>query len=209
LEGVPAAGLTWQADVLVTSPGYWEALAGRVRDELQNYHRSFPLRRGIPKEELRSRLKISARLFNATLRKLASDGKVLETGPLVQVPGHEIRFNSEQQRRIEHLLARFADSPYSPPSVKECQAEVGEDVFAALLESGRLQAVAPDVVFRKEDYDHMVMEVCRLIENRGALTAADLRDHFNTSRRYILAFLEHLDSIGVTIREGDARRLKK
>jgi selenocysteine-specific elongation factor len=37
---------------------------------------------------------------------------------------------------------------------------------------------------------------------------AQFRDRFNTSRRYALAFLEHLDSIGVTLREGDLRRLK-
>jgi len=41
-----------------------------------------------------------------------------------------------------------------------------------------------------------------------SITAAQVRDHFNTSRRYVLAFLEHLDAIGVTIREGDTRRLK-
>jgi hypothetical protein len=36
-----------------------------------------------------------------------------------------------------------------------------------------------------------------------------VRDHFNTSRRYVLALLEHLDATGVTVREGDARRLRK
>jgi selenocysteine-specific elongation factor len=39
------------------------------------------------------------------------------------------------------------------------------------------------------------------------LTVAEFRDRFNTSRRYALAFLEYLDVIGVTLREGDNRRL--
>jgi len=30
-----------------------------------------------------------------------------------------------------------------------------------------------------------------------------------TSRKYALAFLEHLDELGVTVREGDTRRIKK
>jgi selenocysteine-specific elongation factor len=208
LEVVPVTGLSRQADLLVTTPGYWDSLAGRLRDELHNYHQAFPLRRGMPKEELKSRLKIPVRLFNATMRRLVSDGAMIEIGPLVQIPGHEIRFNPAQQRRIDQLLARFAASPYSPPSVKESQAEIGEDVYAALLDSGQLQAVAPDVVFRKEDYDRMVREVRRLLETRGTLTAAEVRDHFNTSRRYVLALLEHLDALGLTIREGDVRRLK-
>jgi selenocysteine-specific elongation factor len=37
---------------------------------------------------------------------------------------------------------------------------------------------------------------------------AEFRDHFNSSRKYALAFLEHLDTSGVTVREGDFRRLK-
>ena len=38
---------------------------------------------------------------------------------------------------------------------------------------------------------------------------AEARDLFNTSRKYILPLMEHLDAIGVTVRDGDFRRLKK
>ncbi|RPJ51384.1 MAG: hypothetical protein EHM21_02865, partial [Chloroflexi bacterium] len=31
----------------------------------------------------------------------------------------------------------------------------------------------------------------------------------NTTRRYVLAFLEHLDSAGITLRQGDARKLRQ
>ena len=54
----------------------------------------------------------------------------------------------------------------------------------------------------------MLAEVRRLIQLNGPISAAQVRDHFNTSRRYVLAFLEHLDAIGVTVRAGDLRRLK-
>ena len=68
--------------------------------------------------------------------------------------------------------------------------------------------LSAEVVFRRVDYEKMISEVRRLLQTRGTLTAAEARDHFNTSRRYILAFLEHLDAIGVTQRDGDVRRLK-
>jgi selenocysteine-specific elongation factor len=54
----------------------------------------------------------------------------------------------------------------------------------------------------------MIADVHSLLAQNGTITAAQVRDHFNTSRRYALAFLEHLDVIGVTLREGDVRRLK-
>jgi selenocysteine-specific elongation factor len=131
-----------------------------------------------------------------------------ETGPLVIQPGHTIHFNPQQQRQVDSLLKRFAAAPYAPPSVKECQAEIGEDLYAALIDLGDLVMVSVDVVFRRMDYEKMIQQIRQLLSNRGTLSAAEARDHFNTSRRYVLAFLEHLDGIGVTQREGDIRKLK-
>jgi selenocysteine-specific elongation factor len=148
------------------------------------------------------------RLFNTVLHKLVADGVLVEAGPLVRHPDHAIRFNPQQQKEVDTLLARFAAAPYAPPSVKDCQAEVGEEVYAALVDLGCLVAVSPEVVFRQQDYERMVADVRHLIEKQGVITAAEVRDHFNTSRRYVLALLEHLDAIGVTVREEDTRRLK-
>ena len=68
--------------------------------------------------------------------------------------------------------------------------------------------VTPEVAFRKTDYDRMLSEVRQLFQENGTLTVAQVRDHFQTSRRYVLAFLEHLDAIGVTARKGDVRILE-
>jgi selenocysteine-specific elongation factor len=193
---------------LVTSKAYWLQLADRAVHEVEAYHRSAPLRRGMPREELKSRLKTPVRLFNAILHKLVGDGLLEEAGTSVYRPGHAIRFDPQQQRHVDGLLAKFAASPYAPPTVKDCTAEVGEDVFNAMIDLGMLVSIPPEVVFRREDYERMVADVRSLIEKQGLVTAAQVRDHFNTSRRYVLALLEHLDATGVTVREGDARRLK-
>jgi selenocysteine-specific elongation factor len=216
LEEKPASsettGSSFTQDDLVLSRSYWEQLAQRILSEIGNYHRNFPLRRGLPREELKSRLKDltrgSTRLFNAAVRRLELENQLKEAGPLVFLPEHTIRFTPQQQGKIERLLSRFAASPFSPPNFKDCQAEVGDDVLAALVDSGQLVAVAPDVVFRQSDFERMVADVRSMIQKRGALTVAEARDHFNTSRRYVLAFLEYLDAIGVTVRTGDERRLK-
>jgi selenocysteine-specific elongation factor len=215
LEGRTPADRSGQAatplnkNSLVSSKGYWEQLALRMVQEIETYHRVLPLRKGIPREELKSRLKLPARLFSAALKKLENKGELTEQGPLVMRPGHSIRFNSQQQHQVDNLISRFTASPHAPPTVKESQAEVGEDIFAALIDMGQIILIHPEVAFRKEDYEKMVAEVRRLLEKNGTVTAAQVRDHFNTSRRYVLAFLEHLDARGITIREGDLRRLKR
>jgi selenocysteine-specific elongation factor len=202
------------SEALVASQGWWHTALEVVLREVETFHKTFPLKRGMPREELKSRLKtalrmdLPPRLFTALLRKLVLEGYLMDDGPLVRLLVFFVRFNDQQQLAITGLMSRFAASPYTPPSVKECQAEVGENVFSALVDMGRLVQVAPDVVFRQEDYEGMKLDVRRMLETSGSITAAQVRDHFNTSRRYVLALLEHLDAIGLTSREGDFRRLK-
>ncbi len=206
LEDTPPLKLNSHS--LVTSQAYWDQLVHLALGELAAYHQNYPLRPGMPREELKSRLKLSPRIFSLLMHRLASAGQLEEIGSLVRQAGFEIRFTSLQQRAVDGLLKRFAASPFSPPTVKECIAEVGEDLYDAMVVGGLLHPVPPDVVFRQPDYELMVDEIRSLIGKNGSVTAAQLRDHLNTSRRYALAVLEYLDAHGITVRDGDVRRLK-
>lgn len=193
---------------MVTSKGYWELVKRQVLQEVGDYHKIYPLRRGIPREELKSRLKLSSRLFNIALHRISSEGNLEEAGSLVRHVGYSIQFNPQQQSLVDGLLARFIASPFSPPTVKESLTEVGEELYNAMIEVGLLIPIPPDVVFRKLDYDLMLTEIIGLLNKKGTIAAAEVRDHFNTSRRYVLALLEYMDAQGITVREGDSRRLK-
>ena len=203
-----AAGVVPSPQSLVISKSYWSLLKHQVIQELAAYHKIYPLRPGIPREELKSRLKLSSRLFNSILHRATIEGALEEAGSLLRLIGYKIQFNPQQQHSVDGLLTRFAASPFSPPTVKECQAEVGEDLYNAMIAVELLVPIPPDVVFRKQDYELMLSEIKSLLEHKHTITAGEVRDHFNTSRRYVLALLEYLDSQGVTVREGDARRLK-
>jgi selenocysteine-specific elongation factor len=193
-----------QPDALLLPAPLWQQLKGAGLAALAAYHQSFPLRRGMPREELKSRLKLTARVFNAFVRRL----DVQDGGAWLALPGHAPRFSPDQQAAAAALMKKFSEAPFMPPSVKECQAGVGEDVFAALLDLGELCQVSPEVVFRPADLEQMKAQVSRVIAANGQVTAGEVRDLFATSRKFALALLEHLDKIGVTIRDGDVRRLR-
>jgi selenocysteine-specific elongation factor len=200
--------LSANSDILVASSGYWEQISTTTQKIVEEYHSSFPLRGGMPKEELKSRLDIPPRLFSAMVQKKMEENQLEEKGPLILSPGHKIKFSPQQEEATDALLKRFKDSPYSPPSVKEAKMDVGDEVFQAMIDVALLIPVSTEIIFRREDYDRMVVELRHLFQERGTLSAAQVRDYFNTSRRYVLALLEHLDEIGVTVREGDVRRLR-
>jgi selenocysteine-specific elongation factor len=201
--------LTITNDLLVAPSSHWDMLRNKATQIVSAYHQNAPLRRGIPREELKSRLKLSPRVFNALIKKLAAENALLAEGGTVSIPGHEIKFDSSQKAKAQALLRRFESSPYSPPSVNESLAEVGEEVYGALVELADLKQLTADVVFRSKDYENMVKKVHAFITENGQITVADARDLFSSSRKYMLALLEHLDATGMTIRDGDFRKLRK
>jgi len=201
--------LTLNSDALVIHISHWNTLRDKTTNLVDNYHKDFPLRRGIPREELKSKLKLSPRVFNAVIAKLIENQSIIDDHAFLANSGHEIKLDGQEQARVQVLMRRFEQSPYSPPSVKECQSEAGEEVVNALITLDKLMPVSPDVIFRKEDYDLMVSDIRKELEKNRKITLADVRDLFKTSRKYVQALLEHLDTIGVTIRDGDFRKLRQ
>lgn len=204
-EGTP----TTTSDLLVIALPHWNALQDKTLQMIESYHKSYPLRRGIPREELKSRLKLAPRAFNALIANYLSRKLLKESNNFLAQPEHEIILDSGQQAKVRALLRKFEQNPYSPPSVKECEAEVGEELLNALIELNELITVSSDVIFRKQDYDVMVDRIKEEIRQKDKITLSEVRDLFNASRKYAQALLEHLDSIGITIRDGDFRKLRK
>lgn len=202
-------GGEWRTDSLVIPASRWDALQDKTLQIVGEYHKSFPLRKGIPREELKSKLKLAPRVFNAGLALIANRKVVDENGAFVALPAHAVRLDAAQQVKVKALMRRFEADPSAPPSVKESQAEVGEEVYNALIEMGELTAVSQEVVFRSKDYAAMTEKVKSFIAQNGQTTLAEVRDLLGTTRKYAQALLEHLDAVGVTVRDGDARRLKR
>lgn len=192
---------------LVASRGWWSATAARMRDELAAYHARYPLRPGMGREGLRSALRLDPRAFNGLMARAAADGLVVDEGATVRLPGHEIRLTPQQQQAVDDLLARFRAAPYATPSVKEAAALVGEEVLNVLLSRGDLVQVSPEVLFLRTTYEEMVNRIRDHIRQQGSITLAQVRDLFQTSRKYAQALLEHLDAAGITRRVGDERVL--
>ena len=84
-----------------------------------------------------------------------------------------------------------------------------EEVVNALIELRELVTVSSDVAFRQRDYDLMETEIRKAIKQNGRISLAETRDLFQTSRKYAQALLEHFDTAGVTMRDGDFRTLRK
>ncbi len=205
LEG--GAQTTTSNSLAIALP-HWNTLSGKILQTVETHHKQFPLRRGIPREELKSKLKLAPRIFNVIINRLITNHLITDYSIWLAKPEHEINFNGADQLKIKELMRKFDQNPYATPSVKECQGEVGEEIVNALVELGELVTVSQDVIFRKKDYDALVENIRTTIQKNGSITLAETRDTLGTTRKYAQALLEHMDSIGITIRDDDFRKLK-
>ena len=182
----------------------WERLVEKAVATVQDYHHRFPVRPGIPKVELESKLKPTAHSSAAALERLQEDGVLIEEGAAVRLPPHQINLAHDQQARIDAFLRSLAENPYMPPG----ELIVEPDLLNLLVEQRRVVKVSDGVVFAASAYDEMVRKVTDYIKEHGKVTLAEVRDLFGTSRKYAQALLEYLDEKKITRRTGDERVLR-
>jgi selenocysteine-specific elongation factor len=190
----------------VVAAATWREWLERVPVELAAYHRDAPLRSGLAREELRGRARIPVVAFGPLLATLAADGRVIDMGTVIRLPDHQVSFTPEQAAAVSRLMALFAERGVLSPSVKECKAIAGDDVYQALVELGTVRPVAEDVVYDAETYDRLIALLTGRLRGEGMLSPADAREMLGISRKYAIALLEHMDELRLTRREGDIRK---
>ncbi len=188
----------------------WEQLVTRMLSVLGAYHEAQPLRRGMPKEELRSRLGVPAELFAELLTVLAADQAVVDQGGEVAAANHRPALSSEQETAISAFVTELEGQPFNPPPLPDLvrRYRLTPALLQYLVVDGRVVRVNEDTAFARSAYDDAVRRLRRhLIEHR-TLTVAAARDVLGSSRRYVLPLLEWLDAQKVTRRVGDDRILR-
>jgi len=192
----------------LTLKNTWENTLSGLISRIEDYHQKYPMKVGMALEELKSQSNLADNVFKVAVEGLIAARNVIQSGPNIKKLDFEIRLSNEQEKLTKGLLDQFAANPTQPPSVTECKDAIGEDLYNALIALNELKQISNEVVFTPDAYQSMVEKLKKKITKEGPITVAQTRDMFGSSRKYMLAFLERLDSEGVTVREGDVRRLK-
>jgi selenocysteine-specific elongation factor len=187
----------------------WKAITDRARTELGAYHSAHPLRPGMAREELRSRLGVQPASFAFVVQGLVEDGAVEERNGAIASPGHRVELNADGGPAGD-LLELLGRQPFAPPSLREAMEKTGAgpEVVRLLAQRADIVRLSDDIAFTKDAYAKAVAVVKDLILEGGSVTVAQVRDRIGASRRPVLALLEHLDAERVTRRVGDARVLR-
>ena len=196
-------GRVTDGTVLYSGRG-WAAVMSKSRAALESYHKQHPLRTGLPKEELRSRLGLGGQIFGKVIEKLVEDGALVEEGSAVRLPQHSRVLSAKQQAEVDRYLAALDAQPFSPPT----DLGISGELVAGLVDGGRVVRVNQDVVFSAGAYKEMRDRIVEETKSAGKINVGKVRDMFDTSRKYALALMEYLDQQRITRRVGDDRVLR-
>ncbi|MCG0277050.1 MAG: selenocysteine-specific translation elongation factor [Thermanaeromonas sp.] len=187
---------------------FWE----RVHPLLKDFHRRYPLRPGLPKEELRSRIfsRLDWRAFQGILELWSKEGKIRLEGNAVALGSHRPGMDEEQEKVARILLERYRAGWFQPPLPEEAAQgldlapEELEEILHFLVRQGSLVKVAEKLYFHREAF-RAAQEEIRRLGREGLFTLGAVRDALKSSRKYVLPLLEYMDQIKFTRRIGDKR----
>ena len=192
------------ADAVVYSSQGWQVLKSRSFTILRTYHNQYPLRRGAPAPELRSRLGLSQPVYQRVLSMLEDQGSLVEERQSVRLPEHEVTLTPEMERQTGRYLGALDSNPYSPPGDQSLDPEL----LGVLIDQGLVVRVTDSVVFAAAAYQEMTRRIVEHLKSEGSITVGEARTMFDTSRKYVLPLLEYMDQQQITRRSGDERVLR-
>lgn len=226
LEPGTAQELYRKADAVILGGAHTLALpAARIADIsnqvtqiLTGFHREQPEARGISPRELRTKLStpISSEAFLALQKDLMEKRLIAASGAFVKLPAHTISFSAADSELWQRLLRNPNKRGARPFTVRELVSElsIGEAAVKALLyrrrSNGEVWRITEERFMLREQIATLAARAAVLTQEIGGkgFTAAQYRDAIGTGRTLAIQILEFFDSIGVTHRNGDLRKMR-
>ncbi|KAB3537252.1 selenocysteine-specific translation elongation factor [Alkaliphilus pronyensis] len=193
---------------------FYETIKNNTISLLREYHNNNPLRHGMLKEELKSKLlpKIKNKAFDSIIAALSKDMLIKVIGKYVAIIDFEVVLNDNQRKIKEKLEDMYLNNMFATPKIEEVYDSVGfnrndiDQVMEAMV-GKELIKLNQEIILHINAIDEAKTKLKDLINEKGSVSLADFRDLLGTSRKYAVALLEYFDNHKVTKRINDERIL--
>ncbi|MBV9334104.1 MAG: SelB C-terminal domain-containing protein, partial [Candidatus Eremiobacteraeota bacterium] len=190
-------------------------LLERMLSALAASHQQEPWAIGMTSIALARVLAVSEATLVRIAEQFVESGRAINHGGYYATTDHRPSLTPEQRAFFDYLVPIADDQPLLPIPFAGAAAAVKlshltglPKAFDAMLADGGLVKVGDDL-YRGAQIAEIHARLEAHFGQHDRMTAAQFRDLLGTSRKYAVPLLEWLDSRGITIRDGDFRRLRK
>lgn len=181
--------------------------ADDLENFLKTYHENHPLEEGIPREELRQKVKINldSKNFEIMLKNKVITKKIMLQKGLVKNKSFAISLDQDQ-KKIDEIMKKIKDN--EPKILKEADIiDKKEDREILTYLCKKDLSKIDEFYLRKEYLDKLIEMAKTFMEKNGKMQVSEFRDLSELSRKQAVAILEYMDKKNISKRIDDYRVL--
>jgi len=193
----------------------YDRLDAAIIQLVQEFHEKEPLRSGINKAEIKSRLNLyNTQLLERILLDLINAGRLAEKNSLIKIPSHQITLTEKDEKLAAQIRRELQTNAYNPPSVDELAAAIRlsetetSRIIGALYGLGDIVWLDNEIFILQTALQQAQKILIDYLKLNREITVSRYRDLLNNSRKYALAMLLYFDKTGITSRVEDVRILE-
>jgi selenocysteine-specific elongation factor len=194
---------------------HYQGLKEIVLTQLKEFHGRFPMKSGLSKEELRTKLpaEVDIRLFQTLISELIQTGKIVLEKDKLRLPEHRVSSSDEKGlvKKVEEAVLKGELQPPSPRELAEAWSEEEkaiQAIFEHLIHEGILVKIKSGIYFHRAPFERVKEELIRFLKTNKEITTPQFKEMTGASRKYVVPLIEYFDQIKLTLRLGDKRILR-
>lgn len=184
---------------------------------LQAFHGANPLKAGMSKEELKSKLPaaMDAKLFNLVLVQMIKDSAIVQEENIVRLAAHSILLGADQADLRDKMLQTYRQAGLQPPFFRDIGKTLGvdptraKDVLEHLIDEGLIVRTKEDLFFDAAAVAELRNRLVAFLEANEEITTPQFKEMTGASRKFVIPLIEYFDAQMVTLRVGDVRKLRR
>ncbi len=191
-------------------------LIDSIKIELEDFHKKYPLRYGIPKEEIRTKYlgKNKQKLGDMIIEYLINKRVIKQFKDLLALPDFEPSLSDSDNIIKDSIIDILDREGFNLTKIDDMLILANkydkkkiENLVFYMINTGDIIKLGDDYIISSSKYE-TAKEILRdYLKENEFITVPIYRDLLKTNRKFAIALLEHFDQIKLTKRDDDKRYL--
>jgi selenocysteine-specific elongation factor len=193
------------------SARWWKGILKQAEATVKSWHRQHPDLPNMPVEEFETTLTDCPEDLLALVPEALAKIGYKYSAKTIAHPNHSLSLPDDIAAEANHIIATLERSGLQPPNRADlAPGGKSEQALKFLIRSGKAIELEPKVIIARSARDKAIESVRSFISSHPdqRATASELRQHLDSTRKIVMPLLEHLDALGITVRNDNFRRLK-